>query len=284
MPFDVVLGYDLEQYNPAEYPASPALPISCAVTTLAVGEMLPLEVGSLAGVLRTANGAGQSVSWMSANGDEWLDASRRSPDFMPDAEMNDLWLHLMVDEMVNAAQANIPVVTWHGAAYDLQCLAFHTERWADMRIVALDHIDLHLLFMAVKRHRLGLKTAAAAVGSHKGGGVIEDGAEAAANWPENWQAALAYCQQDVRATLDIYEHLAQYGGFNWISSKGRVQTFKLPAALRDPRTWTVRYLLTEYVWPKAPKWITAPASPDDEVFDWLQTSLKPSPLPVKAAA
>ena len=78
-----------------------------------------------------------------------------------------------------------------------------------MREIALASIDLHILFMSASRHRLGLKAAAAAVGSHKGGGAVTTGSEAAATWPEAWEAVLEYCKQDVRATLDVYNFLTK---------------------------------------------------------------------------
>lgn len=262
----VFIGFDLEQYNPDGQPASIALPISCAVTTLSA------PTPALLGTARADN---LSAEWYSAGESEYVGKK-------PDAVINDLWLNMLIDELCNATEAGIPVVTWHGAAYDLACLAHHSGRAAEMRQVALGSIDLHLLFMAVKRHRLGLKTAAAAVGSHKGGDEIADGGAASILWPDQWEAILAYCRQDVRATLDVFEHLCNYGGFNWISSKARVMTFSLPSDLRDPATWTVEHLLRDPAgWPPAPDWITEPCSPTDSMFAWLEPSLRPVPLPVK---
>lgn len=254
-----VLGFDLEQYNPNGDPAAVTLPISCAVTT-------PNDSADLAKV------------WFSASGQEWGDWAQIE---QADPVMNDLWLDLLIDALMDSTAAGVPVVTWHGAAYDLACLAHHSGRHADLRRVTLASIDLHLLFMAVNRHRLGLKTAAAAVGSRKGGEEIADGEEASKLWPDAWEAVLTYCKQDVRATLDVFEHLARYGGFNWISSKKRVMTFTLPANLRDPANWTVESLLRHYAWPPAPAWITEPCSPGDAMFAWLMPSLWPAALPMR---
>jgi hypothetical protein len=255
----IALGFDLEQYNPDGQPASITLPISCAVSTLTAPapDFIPRRDTLAADWYSTAEGG------------------------KPDPVMDDLRLHMLIDELCNAAEGGIPVVTWHGAAYDLPCLAHHSGRHAEMRQVALGSIDLHLLFMAVKRHRLGLKTAAAAVGSHKGGDEIADGGAASILWPDQWQAILAYCRQDVQATLDVFEHLRAFGDFNWISSKHRVMTFTLPPDLRDPACWTVEHLLKNHPWPLPEPWITEPCSPGDAVFDWLRPSLWPVKLPLE---
>lgn len=265
----IVMGFDLEQFAPEGTDASIEHPISCAVTQLNQSlRGLMLETGV------------DPEPWFTASGNEWglefspLTSPQQAAEALtPDKVMNAEGLDGLVDELFESARAGVPAVTWHGAAYDFPCLAHHTKRYETMQYVALESIDLHVLFMAVRRHRLGLKAAAEAVGSHKGGGGVADGAEALTVWPDRWTEVLAYCAQDVQATLDVYQHLVKDGGFAWTSKKGKLMQFVLPPALRDPATWTVRNLLTVYKWHPADKWITEPASPDDDVFQWLFAEL-----------
>lgn len=261
----VVMGFDLEQFAAQGSEASIEHSISCAVTQLT--ERVP---GLMTGV--------EPEPWFTASGGEWglqfsplTSPQDAAAALTPDKVMNSEGLAYLVEELVFSTKSGVPIVTWHGAAYDFPCLALHAGMYEEMQIVALESIDLHVLFMAVKRHRLGLKAAAEAVGSYKGGGAngVSDGAEALTVWPDRWTDVLAYCAQDVKATLDVYQHLVKYGGFAWTSKKGKLMQFVLPPSLRDPSTWTVRNLLTQYPWTPADKWITEPASPDDDVFKWL---------------
>ncbi len=235
-----VVGFDLEQYIPDGGAASIEHPISCAVSIAARGN--------------------DSTTY------RWYSGALHDPDNVMDV----IGTNILIDHLLESTRSGSLVVTWHGVAYDFPCLAHHSKRTADLREIALASIDLHILFMAINRHRLGLKAAAAAVGSHKGGGAVMSGSEAATTWPEAWEAVLEYCKQDVRATLDVYQKLESYGGFVWTSSKGNRKLFNLTNDIRTPDKWTTKHMLYEYKWLPAQTWITAAPSPDDAMFAWLK--------------
>lgn len=235
-----VVGFDLEQYIPDGGNASIEHPISCAVSIAAHGS--------------------DSTTY------RWYSGALHEPDNVMDVP----GLNILIDHLLEGTRNGKPVVTWHGVAYDFPCMAYHSKRTEDMREIALASVDLHILFMAVSRHRLGLKAAAQAVGSHKGGGTVVSGSEAATEWPEAWEAVLEYCKQDVRATLDVYEFLEKNSYFQWLSSKGKLNQFTLPMDLRNTPLWTTENLLYKYQWKQAASWITTPMSPDDPMFDWLK--------------
>lgn len=154
------------------------------------------------------------------------------------------------------------IITWNGAVFDFLVAGVEAGDLDMARSLArgTQHIDLMMLFCAGRRHRLGLKAAAAACGSHKGGGGIESGLDAPALWAAGeYDRAVEYVLQDARATMDVYRHLSQYGGFRWRSSKGYLNTY----TVQFPRSqWSVAGLLGAE-WTPAEYWITSPVVKDD---------------------
>lgn len=149
------------------------------------------------------------------------------------------------------------IITWNGAAFDFYVLGVEADDLAFARQLARSdkHIDLMMLFCATRRHRLGLKAAAAACGSHKGGGGIESGIDAPALWAQGkYQQAMEYVTQDAQATMDVYQHMLKYNGFNWMSARGYPQRY-LTHIPSD--RWSVVSLL-EDPWPIPERWITKP--------------------------
>lgn len=157
------------------------------------------------------------------------------------------------------------IVTWNGLSFDLHVLGVEAGDIESAARLAISdqHIDLMLLFASVRRHRLSLKAAALACNSHKGAGGIDSGEDAPKLWAAGqYQQALEYVAQDARATLDVFRHLVQHGGFTWTSRRGYEQTFALPEDLRDPESWTVRNILRRR-WDEPKDWITDPTTPQD---------------------
>jgi len=155
------------------------------------------------------------------------------------------------------------IITWNGLAFDFHVLGVEAGDIQGAARLALSdrHIDLLLLFASIRRHRLGLKAAALACNSHKGAGGIKSGEDAPKLWAAGqYQRALEYVAQDARATLGVFNHLMQHGGFTWISRRGFEQTFALPEDLRDPQSWTVHNILRRR-WNDPEDWITDPAEP-----------------------
>lgn len=170
-----------------------------------------------------------------------------------------------VRQMMSDIAAYDQVVTWNGAVFDFHVLGIEAEDLDAARLLARGpkHVDLMMLFSAIRRHRLGLKAAAAACKSHKGGGGITSGADAPALWASGeFENAMLYVEQDSRATLDVYQHLADNGGFDWTSARGYPMKFRLPLSLMNPPTWTVENLLAAK-WLAAENWITTPVEKAD---------------------
>lgn len=138
-----------------------------------------------------------------------------------------------------------PIVTWNGAAFDLLVLGEEANDMKAAAKLAKNHVDLMVVFLAVKGYRMGLKTAAMACGSIKGTAEMESGAAA----PEMWAAGqydtvLAYVEQDAVATAEILEYLLNNRGFSWISKKGYTNLFKLPGHVKTIYDLTVEKVLT----------------------------------------
>ena len=170
-----------------------------------------------------------------------------------------------VYQMMTDLAAYDQIVTWNGALFDFHVLGVEAEDLDAARLLARGpkHVDLMMLFSAIRRHRLGLKAAAAACRSHKGGGGITSGADAPALWASGeFENAMLYVEQDSRATLDVYEYLRTQHGFDWTSARGYPMKFRLPLSLTNPPNWTVENLLSTK-WMPAEHWITTPVEKAD---------------------
>ena len=77
-----------------------------------------------------------------------------------------------------------------------------------------------------------------------------------------FEQAIEYVTQDSRATMDVSQHLATHGGFDWVSARGSRMIFRLPPSLMNPHTWTVENLLSK-AWSTAERWITTPVEKAD---------------------
>lgn len=169
-----------------------------------------------------------------------------------------------VREMILDLSTYEKIITWNGAAFDFYVLGVEADDLNMARQLARgsQHIDLMMLFCATRRHRLGLKTAAAACGSHKGGGGIESGIDAPALWAQGeCSRAIEYVTQDAQATWDVYRWMLDRGGFTWVSKKGYPMPYR-PHLPIDK--WSVSALLEE-PWITQERWITAPVVKDDFV-------------------
>ena len=168
-------------------------------------------------------------------------------------------------QMMTDLAAYDQIVTWNGAAFDFHVLGIEAEDLDAARVLARGqkHVDLMMLFSAIRRHRLGLKAAAAGCQSHKGGGGITSGVDAPGRWANGeFENAIEYVTQDSQATMDVYQHLATHGGFDWVSARGSRMIFRLPPSLMNPHTWTVENLLSK-AWSTPERWITNPVEKAD---------------------
>jgi hypothetical protein len=138
------------------------------------------------------------------------------------------------------------VVTWNGAAFDIDVLA---EESGDRPLaidVATHHVDLMVVFGCVRGHPLSLGKAARASGSQKGAeGVTGD--DPPLLWAKGEHGrVLAYVTQDVRATADVLNAVMRRGGFAWRTEEGSVARFIVP-----PHVQTLQDLIITKVleWP-----------------------------------
>lgn len=166
---------------------------------------------------------------------------------------------LEVREMILDLSTYEKIITWNGAAFDFYVLGVEADDLNMARQLARgpQHIDLMMLFCATRRHRLGLKTAAAACGSHKGGGGIESGIDAPALWDQGeYSRAIEYVTQDAQATWDVYRWMLDHGGFTWLSKKGYPMSYRAHLPIDK---WSVAALLEE-PWMTPERWITDPVT------------------------
>lgn len=123
------------------------------------------------------------------------------------------------------------IVTWNGLAFDFCVLADNVST-AKLRraceILALrHHIDIAFAMLCSKGYMIGLEAAAKGL---KVVGKMEgmSGAVAPVFWAqsrEQQEIVLQYVQQDVRATLDIYQGIVAQGCLTWTSRSGRSQVW-----------------------------------------------------------
>jgi len=143
------------------------------------------------------------------------------------------------------------VVTWNGLGFDLPVLAYECGdviSHDNLRDLALAHIDVGFSMFCEKGFMVGLDTAARGMGV---AGKIEGmhGDLAPVMWKQGKAAqekVLEYVAQDVRATLGVYEAVAESGYLRWISKSGRgcmwvparkrITTVKEALAMPEPDT------------------------------------------------
>jgi hypothetical protein len=131
-----------------------------------------------------------------------------------------------------------------------------------VKYVALNHIDIGFQSVAQQGFMVGLKRACEGM---KVAGKTEgmDGSQAPALWQgtrEDQEKVLAYCEQDVRATLNLYNAIVERGALEWTSKKGYLNvwypTFEQNKDGTDRRMLTVAECL-ELPMPDT-SWMNAP--------------------------
>ena len=142
-------------------------------------------------------------------------------------------VRMLIDYLERMQQDGAPAVTWNGLKFDWQVLGVESGEMERCAALALGHIDLMYAFFLIKGHYLGLKKAAAACGSHKGGEAVETGKDAPQAWMDGeYVGTLEYVRQDGVATRAVMEHLCQHWGFHWTTNRGKRAEFHIPEVLR----------------------------------------------------
>jgi hypothetical protein len=146
---------------------------------------------------------------------------------------------VLVAELAGLAGDGYTLVTWNGLGFDWDVLAEESGLHAECARLALAHVDLMFIVVAIKGHYLALDTACRGMGV-KGklksvtlgdGQVLEgmSGAMAPALWAQGeHQAVLDYLADDVRSTLELAQAIERYRALRWISRRGRANRIAVP--------------------------------------------------------
>jgi hypothetical protein len=158
------------------------------------------------------------------------------------------------------------IVTWNGL-FDWHVLGVEAGDLETAARGCLNHVDLMLAFHAVQGYPLGLKAAAAAVGSHKGTDDVGSGAMAPDLWAVGeYEKVLEYVKQDAAATLDVALHLAELGRFTWQTRRGGYRRFILPRTVDGLKDMQVRDVIK---WPEPDQsWQSTPLRRKDMIA-WM---------------
>jgi hypothetical protein len=141
-------------------------------------------------------------------------------------------LEQVVRKFMALAERGHIFVTWNGAAFDFQVLAYQSGMIDECAKLALyHHVDMMALVTLIKGYRLGLDAALAKLGIQKrhtvtlkNGETFNDmgGAFAPKMWREGeTNAVLQYLEGDVREPLVLAEHIIQNKNVTWTSNSGR---------------------------------------------------------------
>ena len=145
------------------------------------------------------------------------------------AKMTPQGVDNLIVELYAATREGYYVVTLNGAGFDLRVLAqeAHPEMFELVKYVALRHIDIGLCSVAEQGYMVGLKRACEGMGVV---GKMEgmDGSKAPVLWQgsrEDQDKVLAYCEQDVQATLNLYNAIVERGYMKWVSKAGKLNVW-----------------------------------------------------------
>ncbi len=173
------------------------------------------------------------------------------------------------------------IVTWNGLAFDFCVLADNVSTAKLRRACAIlalrHHIDMAFAMLCSKGYMIGLEAAAKGL---KVAGKMEgmSGAVAPVFWAqsrEQQEIVLQYVQQDVRATLDIYQGIVAQGCLTWTSRSGRSQVW--PTEFVEGRIRTVEEAL-KVVEPDT-SWMDKPRLRASHYAwsDWITTQIHGEP-------
>lgn len=126
------------------------------------------------------------------------------------------------------------ICSWNGVHFDFHVLSVTSGLRERCVSLAEQHVDLMYLFQMVKGHRLSLKVAAEACGTHKGTRAVVSGEQAPDLWAEGrYVEVLQYVAQDALATLKVAQVMLRAKRFTWTAKSGRPMLFQTPDLI-DP--------------------------------------------------
>jgi len=133
------------------------------------------------------------------------------------------------------------LVGWNSLGFDFDVLAEESGMYKKCAKLAMKHVDIMFLVVAIRGHFLGLNTAAIGMGIdgklkqvELSTGEVLDGMSGI-HAPELWArreylAVMEYLKEDVRVTLELAQAIGERGQLAWVSRSGRenvIDEFKL---------------------------------------------------------
>jgi hypothetical protein len=152
----------------------------------------------------------------------------------------------LVGALQDHARRGDTIVTWNGAGFDFRVLARASGMDAACTALSWGHVDMMFWLHCKKGFSVGLDRAARAVGTGKTPGL--SGADAPRLWNEGqYDAVMAYLEQDVRALQVVYEEAVRARGLRWRNTRGQLSiaegtlcTVREAHALPEPDTSWMR--------------------------------------------
>lgn len=188
-------------------------------------------------------------------------------------KMNQMDAWHVVNDLQVIRERGYKIVTWNGLAFDFDVLAEESGMYDECAELALNHIDLMLIVVAMRGHWLGLDKAAKGAGIQgklkevrlSNGEMLDDmsGGKAPALWKAGeYKAVLDYLADDVRVTLELAQWIEKHKRIQWTSDKGYEQYFNVP------KLYTVRECL-QLSRDTIPHWVTNPIELKS-MMEWIK--------------
>ena len=179
----------------------------------------------------------------------------------------------MVSDLMGLRAKGYTFVTWNGLNFDFDVLGEESGLPYSASHLAMTHVDLMFIVVALRGHYLGLDKACSGMGVEgklksvtlKDGSKLHDmsGARAPELWAEDeFDAVMDYLADDVRSTAELARAIEDRQRLRWMTSRGRLREF--PVA----RLYTVEECL-ELPKPRNTGWMTNPPQREDMVA-WVE--------------
>jgi hypothetical protein len=161
-------------------------------------------------------------------GDDPLLWFGRTPDGQPADRMSPADVTRLVAYLQAEAADGATLLSWNGLGFDFDILGEESGLVEPCRQLALKHVDMMFHIFCMLGYPISLDTAAHGMrlpGKTKG----IDGALAPRYWAEGRRREiLEYVGQDARTTRDVCHAVEAAGCLNWVSGRGRSQSFLIP--------------------------------------------------------
>src|SRR5689334_22165067 len=162
-------------------------------------------------------------------------------DWPPSPRMTRGECQLLVYNLAELAKS-YTLVGWNSLSFDWELLADESGLYEECSQLALDHVDMMFMVVAIKGYRLGLDKAAKGMGLEGkrktvrllDGSELNDmnGAKAPGLWAAGeYQAVLDYLEGDILNTLKVAQAMQEAKCLRWVSGYGKPQQFSFARLL-----------------------------------------------------